>query len=127
VAKGTVKLNGNGSGKTNGKATAGDFFGKVLPQLQAKNKIDPKTGTPYRGVHVVYSGLNTLVGKYYGLDKEGVRAFMDKAAADGIIRVYPARGGATAYLPSEAPKPRVAKAKKVSEKDQFINGILASL
>ena len=126
MAKGTVNLK-NGNGKVNGKVGAKAFFEKVLPQLQAKNKVDPKTGEPYKGVHVVYSGLNSLVGKYYGLDKEGTRAFMDKAKDDGIIRIFAARGGATAYLPADAPAPREKAAKKVSEKEKAMAAILASL
>jgi len=109
MAKGTVTVNGNGKAS---KLGAKEFFAKVMPKFQAENKVDPKTGKPYKGVHCVYAGLNELIGKYYDLDKEGVRAFVDKAAADKIIKVIPSRGGANVYLFAEAP---AASGKKVVE------------
>lgn len=56
----------------------------------------------FKGIHTVFSGFNDAFRAYYdGADP--VEA-TKKLAEDGKIEVRLARGGATLYLPKEAPK-----------------------
>ena len=52
----------------------------------------------YKGIHVVYSGFNQAFRQYY---KKEPRPVLDKLAAEGLIVVRPARGGAIIMLASD--------------------------
>lgn len=74
------------------KLTKEDFV------LQAiKNLRKP----PYKGIHAVYSGLNSAFRGYFN---ENARATVDKMIAEGQIESRMVRGGPMLYLPGEKPE-----------------------
>ena len=82
-----------------GKVPFKDFYRKSIEILKQHNKIDPTTGKPYNGVHVVYSGFNEAFKKYYGFDP---RTTTDQLAAEGKISVWKfSKGGPIIYLPED--------------------------
>ena len=79
-------------------------LGPKSPFRRDKNgslKVD-KAGKPYKGVHTTYSGFNTAFRALFPGD-DPVEA-TTQAHADGVIVSRPARGGATLYLPADAPE-----------------------
>lgn len=53
-----------------------------------------------KGIHVVYSGLNSAWKAHYGTDpKEGITALVAK----GHFTTHPCKGGAMVYFADEAP------------------------
>jgi hypothetical protein len=55
---------------------------------------------PYKGIHSVYSGFNQAFREYF--NKDPVEA-TTKLAQEGKIFSRPVKGGATLYLPEDAP------------------------
>ena len=55
---------------------------------------------PYKGIHSVYSGFNQAFREYF--NKDPVEA-TTKLAQEGKIVTRPVKGGATIYLPEDAP------------------------
>ncbi len=55
---------------------------------------------PYKGIHSVYSGFNQAFREYF--NKDPVEA-TTKLAKEGKIVTRPVKGGATLYLPEDAP------------------------
>jgi len=55
---------------------------------------------PYKGIHSVYSGFNQAFREYF--NKHPVEA-TTRLAQEGKILTRPVKGGATLYLPEDAP------------------------
>jgi hypothetical protein len=98
------------------KVTAEKFVELFLQKFSGGTYVD-KNGIQRekRGVHVVYDGFNATFGEYYGLDKEGVRAALDKLVEAGKIEIRPAKGGAILYRAGEAPAKRTSAQEKAQK------------
>jgi hypothetical protein len=81
-----------------GKVPFEEFYWKAIETLSKDNKIDPSTGRPYVGIHIVYSGFNQIFKQYYGMDP---RPITDKLASEGKIGLYKVKGGAIITLPKD--------------------------
>jgi hypothetical protein len=83
------------------KVTVKEFLEKFIP---LKRKADKS-----KGVHAVFSGLNTTLAEYYGLPqaKEDRRAAVIALIEDAVERkeceTRPCTGGVMVYLPGDAP------------------------
>lgn len=55
---------------------------------------------PYKGIHTVYSGFNAAFREYFNEDPVPATKHL---AQSGSIVVRPAKGGATLFLPEDAP------------------------
>ncbi len=92
------------------------FVKLVITKLQKENKIDPKTGQPYKGIHASWDHFNSAFKEYYGEDPI---AATKKLAEDGHIVIIPTKkGGVRLYLPEDAPggNNKSAKGKEVLSK-----------
>ncbi len=69
---------------------------------------------PYKGIHSVYSGFNQAFREYFSKDPV---EFTKKLAAEGKIISRPVRGGATLYLPEDAPSQSKGVLSKILEED----------
>ena len=67
---------------------------------------------PYKGIHSVYSGFNQAFREYF--NKDPVES-TTKLAQEGKIVTRPVRGGATLYLPEDAPSQSKAVLSKILE------------
>ena len=67
---------------------------------------------PYKGIHSVYSGFNQAFREYF--NKDPVEA-TTKLAQEGKIVTRPVKGGATLYLPEEAPSQSKGVLNKILE------------
>ena len=67
---------------------------------------------PYKGIHSVYSGFNQAFREYF--NKDPVEA-TTKLAHEGKIVTRPVRGGATLYLPEDAPSQSKGVLSKILE------------
>jgi hypothetical protein len=109
-----AKQNGNTK-----NMTAKAFFTLAIPKLRSEG---------YKGCHLIYSGLQSLIREYYGLDKDGARKFVDDAVKEGVIAGHPVRGGYMVYLPEDRPQTSTGlngKAKELLDsfrKAEKVNG-----
>jgi hypothetical protein len=55
---------------------------------------------PYKGIHSVYSGFNQAFREYFNKDPVEATTKLDR---EGKIVTRPVKGGATLYLPEDAP------------------------
>ena len=69
---------------------------------------------PYKGIHSVYSGFNQAFREYF--KKDPVEA-TTKLAQEGKIVTRPVKGGATLYLPEDAPSQSKGVLNKILEED----------
>ena len=69
---------------------------------------------PYKGIHSVYSGFNQAFREYF--NKDPVEA-TTKLAQEGKIVTRPVKGGATLYLPEDAPSQSKGVLNKILEGD----------
>ena len=69
---------------------------------------------PYKGIHSVYSGFNQAFREYF--NKDTVEA-TTKLAREGKIVTHPVKGGATLYLPEDAPSQSKGVLNKILEED----------
>jgi hypothetical protein len=67
---------------------------------------------PYKGIHSVYSGFNQAFREYF--NKDPVEA-TTKLAQEGKIVTRPVKGGATLYLPEDAPSQSKGVLSKILE------------
>jgi hypothetical protein len=67
---------------------------------------------PYKGIHSVYSGFNQAFREYF--DKDPVEA-TTKLVQEGKIVTRPVKGGATLYLPEDAPSQSKGVLNKILE------------
>ena len=67
---------------------------------------------PYKGIHSVYSGFNQAFREYF--NKDPVEATI-KLAQEGKIVTRPVKGGATLYLPEDAPSQSKGVLNKILE------------
>jgi hypothetical protein len=67
---------------------------------------------PYKGIHSVYSGFNQAFREYF--NKDPVEA-TTKLAQEGKIITRPVKGGATLYLPEDAPTTSKKALKRILE------------
>lgn len=86
------------------KLTHEEFFREAVKKLRNPEKS--------RGVHSVYSGLNTAFREYFNDDPIPAT---QKLAADGKIVTRPVKGGAMIYLPEEAPQQPKSVLAKILE------------
>jgi len=56
---------------------------------------------PYKGIHAVYSGLNSAFNDYF---HEEARPTVDKMVAEGQLESRMVKGGPMLYLPGEKPE-----------------------
>jgi len=103
----------------NGSITADQFVLKAITVLARKNKVNPNTGQQYKGIHVVYSGFNEAFALQFPNLADGGQTTNPKTgktrtiraselvtrrmAEAGQIVVVSSFGGATLYLPGDAP------------------------
>ncbi|MGD0627110.1 MAG: hypothetical protein ABSB32_20685 [Thermodesulfobacteriota bacterium] len=71
---------------------------------------------PYKGIHSVCSGFNQAFREYF--NKDPVEA-TTKLAQEGKIVTRPVKGGATLYLPEDAPAGSKAVLNKILEEGDF--------
>jgi hypothetical protein len=78
------------------------FATAAIKTLRKRNKVNPKTGTPYLGVHVRWSKFNDKLRKAFpACDAiEFVKA-LEKAE---VLATVPGRGGPTVYLWVDKPE-----------------------
>lgn len=69
---------------------------KMSPDAFVKQGIEKLRQGKDQGIHVVYSGFNQAFRQYF--NGEDPRPHLDRLAAEGVITVRPARGGATIAL-----------------------------
>jgi hypothetical protein len=69
---------------------------------------------PYKGIHSVYSGFNQAFREYF--NKDPVEA-TTRLAQEGKIVTRLVRGGATLYLPEDAPIQSKGVLNKILEED----------
>ena len=69
---------------------------------------------PYKGIHSVYSGFNQAFREYF--NKDPVEA-TTKLAQEGKIVSRPVKGGATLYLPEDAPSQSKGVLNKILEEE----------
>jgi len=67
---------------------------------------------PYKGIHSVYSGFNQAFREYF--NKDPVEA-TTRLAQEGKIATRPVKGGATLYLPEDAPSQSKGALSKILE------------
>ena len=67
---------------------------------------------PYKGIHAVFSGLNSAFREFFG---EEARHTIDTMVADGKIETRMVRGGPMLYLPGEKPEGNRALDKILGE------------
>ncbi|MFA6082653.1 MAG: hypothetical protein WC773_04595 [Patescibacteria group bacterium] len=84
------------------KTQVRQWFAAAIPILRAaNNKARGLDTDKYRGVHVVYGGLNQRFrAKFAGLDP---KECMQELEHDQFLAVIPARGGAMVYLFKDKP------------------------
>ena len=70
---------------------------------------------PYKGIHSVYSGFNQAFREYF--NKDPVEA-TTKLAQEGKIVTRPVKGGATLYLPEDAPSLSKAVLNRILGEDE---------
>ena len=70
---------------------------------------------PYKGIHSVYSGFNQAFREYF--NKDPVEA-TTKLAQEGKIVTRLVKGGATLYLPEDAPSQVKGVLNKILEEDE---------
>jgi len=74
----------------------------TIKVLRKHNKVNPKTGEPYLGVHVRWSKFNDKMRKAFPtLDVIEVVKALEKAE---FVATVPGRGGPTVYLWSDKPE-----------------------
>ena len=61
-----------------------------------------RDGTICKGIHAVYSGVNSAAKIHFGPDFDPV-AVTKALDAKGVIAVRPCKGGVMLYLPEDAP------------------------
>lgn len=87
--------------KAEEKLSYAEFVTQAIVRLRA---IPTKKGKTYQGVHVVYSGFNAALAKYYGFSKEEKRQkcidVVESLVQEGVIE----RSFLSIYLPGEAPE-----------------------
>lgn len=79
----------------NQKLTEKEFITKAIKTLRKP---------PYKGIHVVYSGLNQAFREYFP-GQSPVEAIA-KLEQDGIVAVKPVKGGVMIYLAEDQPEPQ---------------------
>lgn len=87
---------------TQEQLTAASRFGTAaIKTLRKRNKVNPKTGEPYLGVHVRWSKFNDKLRKAFpGLDAIELVKALEKAE---VFATVPGRGGPTIYLWRDKP------------------------
>ena len=80
------------------------------------NAIKRLSKPPYKGIHSVYSGFNQAFREYFNKDPVEVTK---KLAQEGKIVSRPVRGGATLYLPQDAPSRSKSVVKKILEEVDY--------
>ncbi len=73
------------------KLTQAEFVKKAIVSLRKD---------PYKGIHLVYSGVNEAFRAYFNEDPI---KWTNQLATEGAIETRPAPGGIMLYLPGEAP------------------------
>ena len=74
--------------------------------------IKKLTKPPYKGIHSVFSGFNQAFREYFNKDPVEVTK---RLAQEGKIVSRPVKGGATLYLPEDAPPRTNAILKQILE------------
>jgi hypothetical protein len=74
---------------------------KFVVKFIRKNRgaINKITGKPYMGVHVVYSGLNEMLGRVW--PDKAPQEITTELVAKNVITIRPAKGGPTVYVRGE--------------------------
>lgn len=85
------------------KITKFEFLARAMENLRTKS--DERE---YHNLHSVYSGFNSAFRAYFP-DSDPV-AFIQALAADGKVKIIPAKGGVNIYWPDEAPHAGVKSA-----------------
>jgi len=83
-----------------------EFVAKAIKKLKKP---------PYKGIHSVYSGFNQAFREYF--NKDPVEA-TTKLAQEGKIVIRPVKGGATLYLPEDAPSQSKGVLNKILEEGE---------
>ena len=73
------------------KLSEAAFALKAIPALRKK---------PWKGIHVVYSGLNSAIREYFQDDPVEL---VNRLVKRGVVEIRCAQGGMVIYLPGEAP------------------------
>jgi hypothetical protein len=78
------------------------FVTASIKVLRKRNKVNPKTGEPYLGVHVRWSKFNDKLRKAFpSLDAIELVKALEKAE---VVATVPGRGGPTVYLWCDKPE-----------------------
>jgi hypothetical protein len=81
---------------------AGIFCTAAIKTLRKRNKVNPKTGEPYLGVHVRWSKFNDKLRKAFpACDAIELVKALEKAE---VVATVPGRGGPTVYLWCDKPE-----------------------
>jgi len=81
--------------------SAGTFCHAAIKTLRKRNKVNPKTGEPYLGVHVRWSKFNDKLRKAFpACDAIELVKALEKAE---VVATVPGRGGPTVYLWCDKP------------------------
>ncbi len=82
---------------SNGTMSLLEFVTKAIAHKQATTK--------YKGIHVIYDGLNAAITRHYNGSIEP-RPELQKLVDSGKLHLRGARGGPMLYLPKDAPQMR---------------------
>jgi hypothetical protein len=88
------------------------LLSRVLEFISAVQKIETKS----KGVHSVYSGLNTLLSEEFKLDKPALFERLDALVAAGKLQSHFARGGVMYYIPGQMPAKKPQDAASIRSK-----------
>ena len=78
------------------------FATATIRVLRKRNKINPKTGTQYLGVHVRWSKFNDKLRKAFPL-LDAIESVKELEALE-VLATVPGRGGPTVYLWCDKPE-----------------------
>lgn len=82
---------------SNSKMTLEEFVNKCIDHVQAT--------TPYKGIHVIYGGLNEAIERAFGNGIKAQAALQELVNKGKFVAVM-RRGGPVIYKPKDAPAQR---------------------
>jgi hypothetical protein len=96
---------------------------KLTPKNFVLRAIENLRKGEHKGIHVVYSGLNTAIRQYYNVSD--AREILDPLLKSGEIISRPVKGGIIVYNPKDAPpslKIKESSGSPDSLIDKIVNG-----